>query len=112
MLKRIALPGGINRESTQFAAVDSWYDVNNMRFRSGVPETVGGWSRLTIDVDEGGEPEFELEGIGRKCFSLRTYAGNKFRFIATNWKLYAIRPTTVTDITPNKKDVVAYSVAV
>jgi len=104
MLKRIALPGGINRDSTQFAAVDSWYDMNNMRFRGGMPETVGGWGRMTIDVGITEEPKFELEGIGRKCFSARTYPGYLYRYVATNQKLYVISPSKVSDITPNKSE--------
>ena len=103
MLKRISLPAGINRNSTSYASADSWYDVNNMRFRGGVPETVGGWSRLTIDVGIGEDGAFELEGIGRRCFSARTYAGHSYRYVGTNQKLYVISPSKVADITPTKQ---------
>ena len=104
MLKRIALPAGINRNSTRFAAVDSWFDVNNMRFRGGTPETVGGWRRLLLDAEVA---EFTLEGIGRRCFSSRAYRGDKYRYVATNQKLYVMSPYVLADITPNKKAAVS-----
>ena len=45
MLKKIELPPGINKESTQYAAAGAWYDGNNVRFRRGNAEVIGGWSR-------------------------------------------------------------------
>ena len=34
---------GIRRESTQYAETNSWYDTNNVRFRAGKPENIGGY---------------------------------------------------------------------
>ena len=34
---------GVNREATTLANEGGWYDSNNIRFRSGYPEKIGGW---------------------------------------------------------------------
>lgn len=94
MLKRIQIPPGISRESTQYVATGRWYDANNMRFRGGVPETIGGWSR---------DSTYILQGIGRRAFSSTDYAGNNYQFAGTSWKYYVIVGTDATDITPIRK---------
>lgn len=91
MLKRIHFPPGINHQSTQFSASGSWYDADNIRFKSGIPEMVGGWSRDAV---------YSLQGIGRACFSNRDYDGNNYQYAATDWKVYVITGDTATDITP------------
>ena len=42
---------GVNREATTLANEGGWYDSNNIRFRSGYPEKIGGWT-----TDTGTEP--------------------------------------------------------
>ena len=91
MLKRIQLPPGINRESTRFAAGDRWYDANNIRFRGGVPEVIGGWRR---------DGMYTLQGIGRAVFTSRDFDSNNYQFIATDWKYYVVVGDVATDITP------------
>ena len=97
MLKKIELPPGLNKESSQYAASGYWYDANNIRFRGGVPETVGGWQR---------DGTYELEGIGRVSFSSHDFAGNNYQYAGTSWKWYAITGSQATDITPHRKAVV------
>jgi len=91
MLKKIQIPPGINKESTQYAAAGSWYDANNVRFRRGNAEVIGGWSR---------DGTYELQGFGRACFSSRDYEGNNYQFAGTDWKYYVITGTAAFDITP------------
>ena len=45
MLKKLELPPGIKKDSTQYAAAGAWYDANNIRFRRGNAEVIGGWVR-------------------------------------------------------------------
>ncbi len=40
-------PDGINSDDTTFAAQGRWADGNNVRFRFGKPEVIGGWVGLT-----------------------------------------------------------------
>lgn len=89
-LLKIQIPPGINRDSTEYAAGNSWYDCDNVRFRGGVAESISGW-----ETDSG----YVLDGIGRVCFSSRDYNGNLYQFVGTNWKMYVIVGTKSFDIT-------------
>lgn len=91
MIKRFPLPAGIIHESTQFAASGSWYDCNNVRFRTGRAESIGGWVR---------DGMYELDGTGRASFTSRDFSGNNYQFVGTNRKFYIINGTRATDITP------------
>jgi hypothetical protein len=89
-LRKIQIPPGINRESTEYAAGNAWYDCDNIRFRGGVAESISGWTRDSM---------YLLNGIGRACFSSRDYSGNNYQFVGTNWKFYVIVGTEAYDIT-------------
>jgi hypothetical protein len=91
LLKKIQIPPGINKESTQYAAAGSWYDANNVRFRRGKAEVVGGWSR---------DGTYDLQGFGRASFTSRDYSGNTYQFVGTDWKYYVIVGDLPYDITP------------
>ena len=89
-LTKLKIPAGINRESTEYAAGNAWYDSDNIRFRGGVAESISGWTRDSM---------YLLNGIGRACFSSRDYSGNNYQFVGTNWKFYVIVGTEAYDIT-------------
>lgn len=42
-LTKLQFKPGVNREATSLANEGGWYDGNNIRFRSGYPEKIGGW---------------------------------------------------------------------
>ena len=42
-LTKLQFKPGVNREATSLANEGGWYDCNNIRFRSGYPEKIGGW---------------------------------------------------------------------
>ena len=42
-LTKLQFTPGVNREATTLANEGGWYDCNNIRFRSGYPEKIGGW---------------------------------------------------------------------
>lgn len=42
-LTKLQFKPGVNREATSLANEGGWFDCNNIRFRSGYPEKVGGW---------------------------------------------------------------------
>ena len=88
--RKVQIAPGIKRDSTSYAAGNSWYDCNNIRFRGGVAESISGW-----------EPDssYELNGVGRSCFSSRDYSGNLYQFVGTNWKFYVIVGSKAFDIT-------------
>ena len=89
-LTKLQIPAGISRNSTEYAAGARWYDCDNIRFRGGFAESIGGWVR---------DDTYTLEGIGRACFSSRDYSGNNYQFVGTNWKYYVIVGGVPYDIT-------------
>ena len=93
MIRRIQIPPGLVRESTQLAAGNSWYDSNNMRFRNSKAEMIGGWVR---------DGSYTLEGIGRSTFSSKDYVGNNYQWVGTDWKWYIITGDLRVDITPDR----------
>ena len=46
-LKKLAFKPGVNRENTRYNTEGGWYECNNVRFRQGAPEKIGGWTRVT-----------------------------------------------------------------
>ena len=46
MLQKIAFQPGINKQVTETGAESQWVDCDNVRFRYGVPEKIGGWNQL------------------------------------------------------------------
>jgi hypothetical protein len=94
MLRKLSFPPGINHNSTTFSVGESWYDCNNIRFRSSKPERIAGWLR---------DESYDLDGIARSLFSSRSYVGNRFYWVGTNRKFYVVASSVPVDITPNRK---------
>jgi hypothetical protein len=46
-LQKLQFRPGVNREGTTLANEGGWYDCDKVRFRSGYPEKIGGWTRLS-----------------------------------------------------------------
>ena len=40
---------GVDKQNTTKGAENRWVDSNNVRFRYGLPEKVGGWASLLSD---------------------------------------------------------------
>jgi len=53
-LQKLAFRPGTNRESTNYGNEGGWYQTNKVRFRSGLPEKIGGWAKdagaLSTDI--------------------------------------------------------------
>ena len=46
MLQKIGFQPGINKQITDTGAEGQWTDCDNVRFRYGIPEKIGGWKQL------------------------------------------------------------------
>jgi hypothetical protein len=91
-LKKLEFRPGINREGTNYANEGGWYDCDNIRFRSGFPEKLGGWIRLSNDT---------FLGIARSLWNWIDFdAGNNYLGIGTSKKYYIEKGGTYNDITP------------
>ena len=45
-LQRLQFKHGLYREGTAYSAEGFWYDGDKVRFRSGLPEKIGGWTQV------------------------------------------------------------------
>jgi serine/threonine protein kinase len=84
---------GIDKQDTEYGAEGKWSNCDNVRFRYGLPEKIGGWAKVTSDALVGA-----TRGI-RAWFSLD---GDPYTIIGTNKKLYVYANNDWSDITPNR----------
>ena len=94
MLQKIGFQPGINKQITPTGAEGQWIDCDNVRFRYGTPEKIGGWNQL------GTQNENELTGAGRGLHHFVNTLGRKYAIIGTNRILYAFSGGVFYDIHP------------
>ena len=82
---------GVNKQDTAVGAVGRWVESDNIRFRYGLPEKVGGWSSLTLDT---------IVGVSRKMHSFVDLEGNRYVAIGTDKFLLLYFEGQLFDITP------------
>ena len=91
MLQKIGFLPGFNKQITPTGAEAQWTDGENVRFRYGTPEKIGGWNQLGQD---------KLTGVARGLHHLVNKASQKFAAIGTNRILYAYTGGVYYDIHP------------
>jgi hypothetical protein len=96
MLQKIGFQPGINKQITPTGAEGQWTDCDNVRFRYGTPEKIGGWNQL------GNVNENELTGAGRGLHHYVNSLGRRYAIIGTNRILYAYSGGVFYDIHPIK----------
>ena len=96
MLQKIGFQPGINKQITPTGAEGQWIDCDNVRFRYGIPEKIGGWNQL------GGSGANELTGAGRGLHQFINSLSRKYSIIGTNRILYAFSGGVFYDIHPIK----------
>ena len=94
MLQKIGFQPGINKQITDTGAEGQWTDCDNVRFRYGIPEKIGGWKQL------GGTND--LTGAGRGLHHFVSSTSIKYSIIGTNRILYAYSGGVFYDIHPIK----------
>jgi len=94
MLQKIGFQPGINKQITPTGAEGQWIDCDNVRFRYGTPEKIGGWKQL------GGSNN--LTGAGRGLHHFVSSTSIKYSIIGTNRILYAYSGGVFYDIHPIK----------
>ena len=90
-LQKLEFRPGLNREGTDYANEGGWYDGDKIRFRSGFPEKIGGWSRLSNDT---------YLGVARSLWNWVDLDGSNYLGVGTNIKYYIERGGQYNDITP------------
>lgn len=82
---------GIVREVTEYTATGGYVDGNLTRFVKGFPQSVGGWTRLTVD---------QALGTPRGLFPFVLLDGDRLYVMGTDQKYYLIQGAELIDITP------------
>ena len=49
-LQKLQVAPGIDKQNTEYGAEGRWVDGDNIRFRYGQPEKIGGWAKVTSDA--------------------------------------------------------------
>ena len=49
-LSKLQIAPGIDKQNTEYGAEGRWVDCDNVRFRYGLPEKIGGWEKVTSDA--------------------------------------------------------------
>jgi len=93
MLQKLNFKPGFNKMVTDSGGESQWVDGDNVRFRYGLPEKIGGWSQLTL-VNQ------TLPGVARAQHSFTSLAGEKYVAIGTSQGLFLYYSDTFYDITP------------
>jgi hypothetical protein len=92
-LTKLQIAPGIDKQNTEYGAEGKWVDCDNVRFRYGLPEKIGGWTKVTSDA---------LVGATRAILTYSALDGVKYAIYGTNKKLYAYSENSYADITPTR----------
>ena len=92
-LKKLQIAPGIDKQNTEYGAEGKWVDADNVRFRFGQPEKIGGWTKITSDA---------LLGATRAVLTWSSLKGVNYAMYGTNKKLYAYSDGSYGDITPSR----------
>lgn len=96
MLAKIKLQPGINRDTTSYTNSGGWFDSDHIRFRNGLPEKIGGWTKIYASQEA-------LIGKCRKLYDWSSLVGNRFLACPTNIKFYVDNSSDIIDITPLRR---------
>ena len=91
MLQKIGFLPGFNKQITATGAEAQWTGGENVRFRYGTPEKIGGWNQLG---------ESKLTGVARGLHHMVNKSSQKFAAIGTNRILYVYSGGVYYDIHP------------
>jgi len=102
-LKRVLFRPGVSRENTRYLSENvgptgvngsysaGWYECDKIRFRSGTPEKIGGWERISSNF---------FLGVCRSMWNWVTLGGANLLGVGTNLKFYIENGGQYFDITP------------
>lgn len=100
---KLTLKPGIDKQNTEYGAEGGWTDCDNVRFRYGLPEKIGGWQGYA-GVDT------YLIGMPSEVFTWTSLAGIPYIIVGTNRKLYVSTGGSWYDITPLRETTTAGAV--
>jgi len=96
MLQKIQFKPGFNKQATETGAEGQWVDGDNVRFRYGQPEKIGGWQQLV---------DGQIAGPVRDQHTWTDLTGKKYGALGTSRVLVIYYEGGFYDITPIEADV-------
>jgi len=94
-LQKIQLKPGLNKQTTPTGAEGQWIDCDNVRFRYGEPEKIGGWQELS---------EYKIAGPIREQLTWTSLDGKKYAALGSSKVLVIYYESSYYDITPLDTD--------
>jgi hypothetical protein len=94
-LTKIPFRPGFNKQLTDTQNENNWVDGDNVRFRYGQPEKIGGWVEASLG---------SLIGVARSQHTWADLDGRKYAAVGTNRCLYVYYSGQFYDITPIDPD--------
>lgn len=98
-LQKLTLKPGVNKEGTNYANENGFYNSDKIRFRSGYAEKIGGWINDNVNST--------YKGIARSLFNWASLTTQNLLGVFTSQKVYVQNSSggTYHDITPLRKTV-------
>ena len=93
-LQKLQFRPGLNREGTIYSNEGGWYDGDKIRFRSGLPEKIGGWTQVS---------NAQYQGVARSIWNWLSGdagVGSQYIGVGTSSKYYIFYGGVYNDITP------------
>ena len=82
---------GVNRDQTDYSNEGGWYECDKIRFRSGYPQKIGGWAKVTPN---------SFQGTCRQMWNWVTTYNDNLLALGTNTKAYIENGGYFYDVTP------------
>jgi hypothetical protein len=82
---------GLDTENTETGAEGRWTNCDKIRFRKGLPQKIGGWTKFSQDY---------YVGVGRALHQWLDNTGIRYEGLGTDRKVYVYRSGDNADITP------------
>ena len=95
-LQKVLFKPGVNRENTRYTTEGGWYECDKVRFRQGNPESIGGWTPLSLNT---------FKGVCRSLWNWVTLVNQNLIGLGTNLKFYVEQGGNFNDITPLRSTV-------
>ncbi len=85
---------GIDKQTSTYGAEGKWVDSKNVRFRTGLPEKIGGWEKVVNK---------NIAGVVRGIKAWVSNTGVRYVALGTDRKLYVYSEGIFFDITPLRR---------
>ena len=84
---------GLHSDNTDYAGEGTWIDGNRIRFRGGLPESIGGWQQFTDET---------FTGVPRAMHIWSEIDGSVDIAVGSSERLEILRNQAIIDITPQR----------